>query len=96
MILMKRKINSRNHKPSGSNKPIKHLEEFQEYVGILHEILENEVTVVLVFLTKTTIALPADEQVKKILNKNIGKKIGVLRTDNKSMPYLIRNADVKL
>ena len=75
--------------------PAKRLGEFEEVIGVLQEIKENEERMTLSFNNGTKIILSSDPQLKKKLEEKIGKKVGILRIDNKEgRPYLIREVEV--
>lgn len=71
---------------------IKQLGEFQEVVGVLNEIVKYEEKMVLIFCSENKIVLPANRKLERNLQKKIGKRIGILRTDDENMLYLLRDA----
>jgi len=71
----------------------KELDEFQEVVSVLENFSEDNGKVTLLLHIRTMISLPADNEIIDFLKRNVGKKIGVLRTDNKSIPYVVRNCE---
>ena len=71
----------------------KDLDKFQEVVSVLENFSEDNGKVTLLLHTKTMISLPADNKIMDFLKKNVGRKIAVLRTDNKSIPYIVRNCE---
>ena len=71
----------------------KDLDEFQEVVSVLENFSEDNGRVTLLLHVRTMISLPADKKIIDFLKRNVGKKIGVLRTDNKRIPYVVRNIE---
>jgi hypothetical protein len=71
----------------------KDLDEFQEVVSVLENFSEDNGRVTLLLHVRTMISLPADKKIIDFLKRNVGRKIGVLRTDNKRIPYVVRNIE---
>ena len=71
----------------------KELDEFQEVVAVLENFSEDNGRVTLLLHTRTMISLPADNKIIDFLKRNVGRKIAVLRTDNKRIPYVVRNIE---
>ena len=72
-----------------------HLNPWEEAIGTLDKV-ENSETQIIALLTCTykkqiVIPLPKDQPETKKLEKLLGQKIAILRTDNPEKPIIIRN-----
>ncbi|MDD3564041.1 MAG: hypothetical protein WCY97_05240 [Methanothrix sp.] len=71
---------------------VRHLQPWQEVVGILTE-LDDEETILLVKIGKIALALPID--MADVLRPHIDQRIAILRTDDPTKPYLFRSSSAK-
>jgi hypothetical protein len=76
-----------------TSKKLTRLEEFQEVVGVLNRVYEEEGELIAVFQIDYEIILSNDRKLSKQLEQMIGKRIGILRTDYNRKPFLLRDAD---
>ena len=67
----------------------KRLAIWEEAVGVLNDV-DVQDGIILVNLSIGKIAIPLQKLIFKKLNKMVGKKIAILRTDVKGKEYLLR------
>lgn len=69
------------------------LEEYEEIIGILRYLSEEEGELIAVFQMEYQIVLPNDtHKLRKQLNQMIGNRIGILNADNR---YIVRRIKEK-
>jgi hypothetical protein len=75
----------------------KHLQTWEEITGVCYEIKVENKEKIAIYLKTTAktykIFLPCnlfERQLEKLIKEVKGKKIGILRTDDPSKPYVIR------
>lgn len=68
-----------------------HLLPWEEVVGNLQEITNEENKITLSFKEGIRLSLLPDPRLIGSLQEKVGKKIGILRTDLPSKPYLVRD-----
>jgi len=66
------------------------LDDFEEFTGVLEKVEEGHEKMILHCVNKLRLTIPSDLQLKEKLNKNIGKKIGIIKIDTLEKPYLLR------
>jgi hypothetical protein len=69
---------------------IHYLSNYNEIIGVLAKISEDEDWAILNFKEEVRIAVPLDQELLNKLKGKVGKRIGLLKTDIPGKTYLIR------
>ena len=65
------------------------LNPYEEYVGILQNLLESDESIIAMFADGNQVILPQDRHIANLLKSLEGRKIGILKTDNIENQYIV-------